>query len=129
MSKKINIHYGGHNWLKTNLVGLDDQSDLFECSYCGIKGKRPAFSDILYIDGRIKDSRIASCDSAPEIERPKRLKVTRCTAHGKAFENLKPGSEHEIVFPPEGQDEHRGWWVMGVGEPVLLLKGEYEILS
>lgn len=46
-------------------------------------------------------------------------------AVGKQFSNLTPGSEHDIVPPPPGQDNKRGEWVMGVGEPVLLLAGEY----
>ncbi len=61
----------------------------------------------------------------------KTLTVTRCTAFGKKFANLKPGSKHLIVAKPESEPDRncngcRGWWVMGVGEPVMLLFDEIE---
>ena len=56
----------------------------------------------------------------------KKLKVIRCSGFGEAFENLKPGSIHDIINPPFNEDRTRGEWVMGVGEPVLLIEGEFK---
>jgi len=55
----------------------------------------------------------------------KRIQVTHCHAFGKQFENLKKDSIHELVNPPEGYEQgDRGYWVQGVGEPVLVLHNE-----
>lgn len=55
------------------------------------------------------------------------VKVTRCTAFGKQFENLTPDSIHDVIETPERykQSKLKGVWVMGVGEPVKLLDNEY----
>lgn len=45
--------------------------------------------------------------------------IKRCTAFGPQFENLQPGSIHEVLEKTE-----RGWWVMGVREKVLVLYSE-----
>ena len=37
-------------------------------------------------------------------------------AFGDAFTNIVPGSEHEVIKKAD-----KGWWVMGNGEPVLVL--------
>ena len=55
-----------------------------------------------------------------------KIKITQMQAVGKAFANLTPGSEHAVVNPPKGQKNgERGLWVMGVGEPVLVLFHEF----
>lgn len=57
----------------------------------------------------------------------KRIQITGCRAFGKQFENLKHGTIHELCDPPEGYIQgERGYWVMGVGEPVLVLYGEFK---
>jgi hypothetical protein len=43
------------------------------------------------------------------------------------FANLTEGSEHDIIETPErfeNQELDEGYWVMGIGEPVLVLKSE-----
>lgn len=60
------------------------------------------------------------------MSKKNKIKITRYTAFGPAFKNLVPGSEHMIIAPPKGQDNERGVWVMGVGEPVLVLFREFE---
>lgn len=58
-----------------------------------------------------------------------KIKITFCNAQGGQFANLTPGSEHEVIDPPKGhKNDNRGVWVMGVGEPVKVLKREYEVL-
>lgn len=59
----------------------------------------------------------------------KKVKVTQCTAFGDVFANLKPGSIHDIIKPPKNENRKLGEWVMGVGEPVLLLKGEFNYVD
>lgn len=44
-------------------------------------------------------------------------------AFGPEFNNIKPGQIHEVV--QEGSKALPGVWIMGVTEPVRLLKGEY----
>ena len=56
-----------------------------------------------------------------------KIKIKRCEAFGPQFENLTPGSIHEVIKPPAGSDDSRGWWVMGIGEPVLVLAYEANI--
>lgn len=50
-------------------------------------------------------------------------------AYGPAFENLKPGAIVEPVKAPTGQKHLSGIWVMGVGEPVRLLPGEFKLVE
>ena len=57
-----------------------------------------------------------------------RIKVIKCNAVGENFLNLTPGSEHETVPAPEKYGHLSGVWVMGLNEPVRLLKGEYKVL-
>ena len=59
-----------------------------------------------------------------------KIKITKCEAFGKHFDNLTPGSIHEVIdcpFLDEGEIE--GVWVMGVGEPVKVLTNEYETVQ
>ena len=73
-----------------------------------------------------KKENVHLCPKAPKKEIPLKIKVTRCTANGKAFSNLLPNSEHAVVTPPLGyRNDHTGVWVMGLGEPVKLLTGEF----
>lgn len=114
---------GGHKWVKQNLVTKKDRKGLYDhykCEYCGIEGKS-------YSMGRIEvpdryANKQAICHGAPKH---KKVKVLRCNAVGSVFDNLKPGSIHDIVAPPDGEDRKRGEWVMGVGDKVLLLYSEF----
>ena len=57
-----------------------------------------------------------------------RIKIIKVNAVGENFSNLTPGSEHNTVQAPEKYQDLPGVWVMGVNEPVRLLKGEYKVL-
>ncbi len=61
----------------------------------------------------------------------KYLKIQNFEGFSKAFTNLTEGSEHEIIDTPEryrGKELQKGHWVMGVGEPVLVLSRECILL-
>jgi len=121
----VKIETGSHEWEKTNLVTLRDSRghfyDQFKCKRCGIQGKL-YMAGILNIPNKY-DKKIKRC---PGLIPKTFLKVTHCNAVGNQFENLTDGSIHPIIPPPEGRDNRRGEWVMGIGEPVLLLYGEFK---
>jgi len=55
----------------------------------------------------------------------KRIQIKDCHAFGPQFKNLTENSIHELVDPPEDYKQgDRGFWVQGVGEPVLVLHSE-----
>ena len=60
------------------------------------------------------------------MEKKEKIQITDCKAFGKFFENLTPGSIHEVLTAPEGGRINGGVWVMGVGGPVFVLDGEYK---
>lgn len=117
------MYEGGHEWEKTNLVTKKDKKGLYDhykCKNCGIEGKSYSIGRI-EVPERYMDKQ-ALCPGAPKH---KKVKVLHCTAVGEVFANLIPGSIHEIVKPPLHQSREKGEWVMGVGEPVLLLYREF----
>lgn len=108
-----------HNWERQNNIkkwGSGRVYDEYECILCKLRGLsvRPGYIEL---QGNIKDP--YNCRRALL---PLTVKITRCNAEGKQFKNLTPGSIHDVVKPPPGK---YGLWVMGVGEPVKLLPGEY----
>jgi hypothetical protein len=62
-----------------------------------------------------------------------KVKITHCQGFGELFNNIKDGSIHEVIPCPKifKRTDHRnkGVWVMGVGEPVKVLSGEYVTLK
>lgn len=89
-----------------------------------MKGKIFNFSTV-EVSEKYKIESVKLCPKA-ELRIPKKVKVTLCLAFSEKFSNLKPGSIHEVVTPPEGyENDHTGVWVMGVGETVKLLADEY----
>lgn len=114
---------GGHKWEKINLVTKRDRKGLYDhyrCKNCGIEGKSYSMG-VIEVPDRY-GSKQAYCPKAPKHTK---VKVTRCNAVGKVFDNLTPGSIHDIVAPPLHENREKGEWVMGVGEPVLLLYREF----
>lgn len=113
-----------HNFEKQNLVTQFDkrgQYDVYKCSACGLSGKARTLTSISISENSRK--RASNC---PKAVSSQRVRITKCNAVGKLFGNLTPGSVHDVIPPPSGQDNSRGLWVMGVGEPVKILFGEYE---
>lgn len=119
MARQIEIKQP-HNFEKVNLMTLSDSKstyDQMQCTRCGIKGKRRSLG-FVEVDGRHSEELIQHCDRS-KVELPDKIKITECRATGAQFENLTPGSIHDVVEPPEGhQNDFKGVWVQGVGEPV-----------
>ena len=63
------------------------------------------------------------------VPRPRIVQIISLEAFGAQFENLVPGSGHEVISPPEGEVDGKGCWVMGIGTPVKLFEGEFVIIS
>ena len=121
----LNLLQNGHDWEKVNQVGKESLRgiyDVFRCKHCGLTGKSYSLG-LLEIAERDR-KKAAMCKGARKLAKSY-VKVNRCAACGKVFGNLKPGSIHKVVAPPDGENNSRGEWVMGVGEPVLLLFGEF----
>ncbi|WP_071122736.1 hypothetical protein [Prevotellamassilia timonensis] len=121
----LNLLQNGHDWEKVNQVGKKNRRgiyDEFRCKHCGLRGKSYTLG-LLEIAERDR-KKAAMCKGARKCAKSY-VKVIRCDACGKAFANLTPGSIHKVVPSPNGKDNSRGEWVMGVGEPVLLLFGEF----
>lgn len=121
----LNLLQNGHDWEKVNQVGKKIRSgiyDEFRCKLCGLRGKSYTLG-LLEIAERDR-KKAAMCKGARKFAKSY-VKVIRCEACGKAFANLTPGSIHKVVPSPDGEKSSRGEWVMGVGEPVLLLFGEF----
>lgn len=124
----FDIKKGGHDWEKQNLMtkGVKRAYDVYKCRRCGIVGKSYSLGNIT-----IRELDVKKFNKCQDIitKTAKSIMVTDCKAFGSKFANIKPGSKHDIVPPPPGEDNKRGEWVMGVGEPVLLLAGEFIYLK
>ena len=125
----VNDNESTHEWDKKNLVTIPSRKggyDKLQCKNCGIKAKRFTLGRV-EIPETYKREKAFRCPKAVSKEAPKKIKVIFCTAHGKAFGNIIPESEHEVITPPQGyKNDRTGVWVMGVGEPVKLLSNEYK---
>lgn len=116
----IDINSGGHNWEKQNLMTVNiagKPCDIYKCTKCGVQGKSFQLGKIT-----LRKDDAVRCNG---ISNEKSLKVTHCTAVGKEFVGLTPGSVHNIVCPPKGKNNKKGEWVMGQTEPVMLLFSEF----
>ena len=124
----FDIHSGGKKKKKQNLTtqGVKKMYDVYKCRKCGITGKSYRLGTISIKESDVK--KMQKC-SPKQTNTFKRIMVTDCKAFGGQFANITPGSKHDIVPPPIGQNNKRGEWVMGVGEPVLLLAGEFVYLN
>ena len=128
MKHVVSITHGGHSWEKQNLITVREKGrpvDKVICKGCGIIGLR-ARLDQVEIDGRHSVEQVDFCRGNKNSQR---VKITRCTAQGMQFANLTPGSEHDVVNTPKGENDKRGVWVMGVGEPVKVLYDEFEFIK
>lgn len=124
----VSITQSRHNWEKQNLVTLKGRKGYYDtmvCSNCGMTGRRYNFEFIEIYD-RYDFKKASLCPKVKPVDIPEKVKVTVCGAFGPAFKNLTPDSIHYVVTPPDGYlNDHTGVWVMGVGEPVKLLVGEF----
>lgn len=127
MKATIDLTKTEHNFEKTNLVTIKGGGDNYSCP-CGLSGHRAPFQNDLVVVG--KADLILRCPLAPPAVAPaiKKVRITNFQGQSKTFANLTSGSEHEVVECPANY-KHKyleDVWVMGVGEAVRLLDGEYE---
>lgn len=126
--KSFELNYGGHTWEKQNLVTIPSKTrggyDEYKCKCCGIRGRSYRLGYIEIPEGSVH--KMSQCRG---MQKEKKIKVTHCRAVGEAFSNLTDGSVHEIIAPPAGEKNNRGEWVMGKGEPVLLLYSEFQYVK
>lgn len=118
----FNLSEGDHEWEKVNVVTICGKRlyDIYKCKRCGITGKSYRLGMI-----EIPERSILKMQLCIGIQRATSIKIIHCGACGEEFQALVPGSIHQVVSPPEGQDNKRGEWVMGKTEPVLVLFGEF----
>lgn len=67
-----------------------------------------------------------------------KIKIDKCEACGPQFDNLTPGSEHEVIEKKYSKYNGRvkrsgeylfGYWVKGVGENVVVLVSECTVIK
>ena len=116
--QEFNLSEGGHEWEKVNIVTIYGRKphDIYKCKRCGVTGKSYRLGTI-----EIPERSIPKMQLCQGIHRTTSIKIIRCNACGEEFRALVPGSIHQVVPPPDGQDNKRGEWVMGKTEPVLSL--------
>lgn len=139
MQDHINLSTTAHDMGKTNLVTLKGGYDLLTCTKCGASGRRYGLTESMIVNGVKRLMLESGC-----VRTMKRTKwptptasadlgsiiVTNCTASNPAFKNITPDSTHKIINPPNTKPNdanwHRGVWVQGIGEPVMLLLSEFK---
>jgi len=128
MKYNINLSIGGHAWEKVNLVtrmAKEGGYDVLKCKHCGIQGKTSSLTSIM-LKGSYSHDKVYNC---PNNHKATKIQITICTALGTVFENLTPGSIHDVIAPPPMYSNDKGTWVMGNGEPVKILPHEFKILN
>lgn len=123
----VKIERTNHKFVKSNFVTQNNKIghyDVYECSVCGLIGKRYSLNDTLIVDGRKK----AIAHSCPNAVIPNHVRITKCHAMGKQFANLKAGSVHKVIDAPDGLNTDIGVWVMGIIH-VVVLYNEFEIVD
>lgn len=118
--------YLDRNWSKKNLMTLRRGKKLYD-EYehvSGVVGKRYYMDSYIELTDREYDKFSAWMKANNHVGAT--IVITNCRACGKQFENLLKDSIHTVIPAPEGEKEDSiGVWVMGVGEPVKVLNGEF----
>lgn len=124
----IDMRQNAHEWEKKNLVTLWAKTrgsyDVYRCKHCGIEGRSYRLG---YIE--LPERYARRVDTCTRKRLSKFLKVSHCRAVGKVFSNLTDGSVHTIIASPKGKNNQKGEWVMGNGQPVLLLWDEFQYIE
>ena len=117
------------NWEKVNAVTKQCRGEFFDVykHKSGVLANRVGIGDQLVMT--LKNYKIYCEWEREHRSIPRKIKVIRCTACGDVFSNLTPGSEHDVIPSPPGENSMYGVWVMGNGSPVMLLDQEYEIIQ
>lgn len=115
-----------HDFKKINLITLKDSKgcyDEYKCSHCGLEGKARSLQTVAVR----RDKKCTNVKPIPEI---KEIEIINCKGCGEHFANLVPGSKHLVINPPKPyKKDSAGVWVMGNGEPVKVLNGEFKIVG
>lgn len=128
----VNVKESQHVFEKKNLVTISGRKGMYDekvCKNCGIKGRQYALESI-QISENYKRENAFICPKATEVEKPKQIKITYCTAFGRVFANITPNSIHDVVpAPPTEKEDASGVWVMGIGEPIKVLNNEFVVVA
>lgn len=127
MTEEFDITRGGHKFEKVNLVTRRNGKgfyDLYKCKFCGLQGKSYHIGTISFLNRDLEKARL--CPKRPIY---KKIKIINFNGYSPEFENITPGSVHEIIPPPEGYDNKDGEWVMGKTEPILILFREFKYMQ
>lgn len=129
MSIRINLENRLHDWEKQNSVTQTDKFgmyDLLQCRHCEIKAKRYGLQEHVFTQGKVSGGLASNCTPREDTFIGIRIQVRECSAKGPAFKNITPKSIHRIVPAPKNYvNGGTGCWVMGTGEPVMLLWDEF----
>lgn len=132
--KQVSLRSSVHNFDKQNLVTQKTGGRMYDtlrCKKCGITGKRYGLDEYIKVPTNTSDKKIIHCDGKIiDAHLGKWVEVIVCGAAGPQWGNLKSGSVHQVVVPPDGYyNGDRGVWVQGVGEPVKMLFDEFKVVS
>jgi hypothetical protein len=127
--KTIDLNDNPHTFSKQNLVTQMGNFDTLKCDKCGIQGKTTSLSTMSVKESYSKDV-INNCTQTEDVMRNgnkgRKIIITHCSASGPAFTNITDRSEHTVIeTPKEHKPNSRGVWVMGTGEPIMVLNNEF----
>ena len=143
MTEKIikrNISDEGHKWEKQNLMTISSKKggyDIYKCKNCGLKGKMfklgiiENLSPVSKISDRCLKEIIDLDDDRFSVGNE--VKITFFNGVNNDWINIKPGTIHKIVKPPEEEklkypNTAESVWVMGLTKPVRLLFNEFNFI-
>jgi hypothetical protein len=122
----LKIDIRSHQFVKVNIVSLENGIDKYRCLECGLEGVRRGFTELI----EVKNDR--QCRYRKEYEAGKNLKsawVIILTPNVEVSFGLKVGGVYEIVPTPKGEKGQP--WVNSPSrlEPTKLLDGEYRFVE
>lgn len=135
MRESVSIGTTVHDLYKVNLITKIDRRgrtyDEYQCRVCKAKGKRYGLSSIVELTG--KKLEMDKCREQTN-NYPKIVKITSnivVNANNPAFAGLTIGNLHRVIDPPESDainypNSRMSVWIMGQGEPVRILSGEFK---
>lgn len=125
----VSLNDKSHNFQKTNLVTLRDASgmhDTYECSHCGLSGKRYGMNEFIVV------KKIIACTNKPTIVPQNNLgKVIMLHPHVTMFGFELEKEYDRVPCPAEYMDKYSDdIWVYSEkrGEPIRLLSHEAQKL-
>ena len=126
MWTKIDLTSPIHDFQKKNLTTLKDSHgyfDSYQCTRCGMVGKRYGLQDFVTIQKQYSEKQIKNCDGSwitgKDLFVGKLIRIAWCEATWAKEQDLIPGA-YRIVCPPPPTffNGDRGVWVQGTSEPL-----------